>query len=37
LVSILAFRIRSRASLEFELIALRHQVSVLRQRVAWRR
>ena len=30
-VSILAFRLRSRASLELELIALRHQVSVLRR------
>jgi transposase InsO family protein len=32
LVSILAFRVRSRASLELELISLRHQVSVLRRR-----
>jgi putative transposase len=31
LVSILAFRIRGRASLELELISLRHQVSVLRR------
>ncbi len=31
LVSILAFRLRSRASLELELIALRHQVTVLRR------
>jgi hypothetical protein len=31
LVSILGFRIRSRASLELELISLRHQVSVLRR------
>src|SRR5438445_3426207 len=30
--SILEFRIRSRASLELELIALRHQVTVLRRR-----
>jgi putative transposase len=30
-VSILTFRFRSRASLELELIALRHQVSVLRR------
>ena len=30
LVSILAFRVRSRTSLELELIALRHQVIVLR-------
>src|SRR4030081_500197 len=30
-VSILAFRLRRRASLELELIALRHQVSVLRR------
>ncbi len=30
-VSILAFRLRSRASLELELIALRHQVSILRR------
>jgi hypothetical protein len=32
LVLILAFRVRSRASLELELISLRHQVSVLRRR-----
>ena len=31
LVSILAFRVRSRASLELELIVLRHQVTVLRR------
>ena len=31
LVSILGFRIRSRASLELELVSLRHQVSVLRR------
>ena len=31
LVSLLSFRFRSRASLELELIALRHQVSVLRR------
>jgi Integrase core domain len=31
LVSIFAFRVRSRASLELELISLRHQVSVLRR------
>jgi len=31
LVSILAFRVRSRASLKLELIALRHQVTVLRR------
>jgi len=31
LVSLLAFRVRSRASLELELIALRHQVIVLRR------
>src|SRR6266511_6470006 len=30
-VSILAFRLRSRASLELELIALRHEVTVLRR------
>jgi len=29
-VSLFAFRFRSRASLEFELIALRHQLTVLR-------
>src|ERR1039457_5529832 len=32
IVSILSFRLRRRASLEIELIALRHQVSVLRRR-----
>jgi hypothetical protein len=32
LVSIVAFRFRGRASLEIELIALRHQVTVLRRR-----
>jgi hypothetical protein len=31
LVSIFAFRFRGRASLEIELIALRHQVTVLRR------
>jgi putative transposase len=31
LVSLLSFRVRSRASLELELIALRHQVIVLRR------
>src|SRR6202047_535903 len=31
-ISILAFRFRRRASLELELIGLRHQVSVLRRR-----
>ena len=31
IVSILAFRLRSRACLELELIALRHQVTVLRR------
>jgi putative transposase len=31
LVSLLSFRVRSRASLELELIALRHQVTVLRR------
>jgi putative transposase len=31
LVSLLSFRIRSRASLELELVALRHQVTVLRR------
>jgi hypothetical protein len=31
IVSIFEFRIRSRASLEFELVALRHQVTVLRR------
>src|SRR5476651_1126169 len=30
-VSLLSFRVRSRASLELELIALRHQVTVLRR------
>ena len=30
-ISIFAFRFRSRASLELELIALRHQVTVLRR------
>jgi hypothetical protein len=30
-VSIFAFRFRSRASLEFELIAVRHQLTVLRR------
>jgi putative transposase len=30
-VSLLSFRLRSRASLELELIALRHQVTVLRR------
>src|SRR6266511_868232 len=30
-VSIIAFRLRRRASLELELIALRHQVTVLRR------
>src|SRR5450432_763178 len=29
--SLLSFRVRSRASLELELIALRHQVTVLRR------
>src|SRR5260370_17091448 len=29
--SLLSFRLRSRASLELELVALRHQVSVLRR------
>jgi hypothetical protein len=32
LASLLSFRIRSRASLELELLALRHQVAVLRRR-----
>ena len=32
LVSLLFFRVRSRASLELELVALRHQVNVLRRR-----
>ena len=31
LVSLLSFRLRSRSSLELELIALRHQVTVLRR------
>src|SRR5450755_1319617 len=31
LISLLSFRLRSRASLELELIALRHQVTVLRR------
>src|SRR5712692_9090056 len=31
LVSLLRFRVRSRASLELELVALRHQVGVLRR------
>jgi putative transposase len=31
LVSLISFRVRSRAHLELELIALRHQVSVLRR------
>ena len=31
LVSLLSFRVRSRASLELEVIALRHQVAVLRR------
>jgi hypothetical protein len=31
LASIFEFRVRSRASLELELIALRHQVTVLRR------
>jgi putative transposase len=31
LVSLLSFRVRSRASLELELIALRHQLIVLRR------
>jgi hypothetical protein len=30
LVSLLSFRVRNRASLELELVALRHQVIVLR-------
>ena len=29
--SLLSFRVRSRAALELELVALRHQVTVLRQ------
>jgi hypothetical protein len=32
LASLLSFGIRSRASLELELLALRHQVAVLRRR-----
>ena len=32
LVSLLSFRVRSRASLELELVALRHQVAVLRRK-----
>jgi hypothetical protein len=32
LISLLSFRLRSRSSLELELIALRHQVAVLRRR-----
>jgi hypothetical protein len=31
LVSLLSFRVRSRASLELELVALRHQAAVLRR------
>jgi putative transposase len=31
LLSLLSFRVRSRASLELELLALRHQVTVLRR------
>jgi hypothetical protein len=31
LVSLLSFRVRSRASLELELVVLRHQVAVLRR------
>src|SRR6202171_873908 len=31
LVSLLSFRVRRRASLELELVALRHQVTVLRR------
>jgi len=31
LVSLLSFRVRIRASLELELVALRHQVTVLRR------
>ncbi|WP_202804171.1 helix-turn-helix domain-containing protein [Methylocystis sp. ATCC 49242] len=34
LLSLLSFRVRSRASLELELIALRHQVTVLRRQRA---
>jgi hypothetical protein len=36
LVSLLSFRVRSRASLELELVALRHQVTVLRRQY-WKR
>jgi transposase InsO family protein len=36
LVALLSFRVRSRASLELELVALRHQVSVLRRQRAGR-
>src|SRR3979411_979717 len=32
LVSLLSLRVRSRASLELELVALRHQVTVMRRR-----
>jgi len=32
LVCLLSFRVRSRASLELELVALRHQVKVLQRR-----
>jgi len=32
LVSLLSFRVRRRASLELELVALRHQVTVLLRR-----
>ncbi|WP_425067790.1 hypothetical protein [Reyranella sp.] len=33
---LLSFRVRSRAALELELVALRHQVTVLRrQRPGW--
>jgi hypothetical protein len=34
LVSLLSFRVRSRTSLELELVALRHQVAVLRRQRA---
>jgi hypothetical protein len=37
LVSVLSFRFRSRASLELELVALRHQLIVLRRRRPRRR